>query len=147
MKPFPQTCAEALARIRTLSHEDCIRTLFDLSCILHGQVVDPGEDPQATWDGDRVFEWSGDVLPSIADVIEEMLCEMAEEPPVETRYAVRWEMEIEAVSPEAAARKALEIHRDPESIATCFQVHDQSSSMLNPDGGPWTFIDLMETDE
>lgn len=37
-------------------------------------------------------------------------------------YLVTWEMTIEADTPEEAARKALEIHRDPESIATVFTV-------------------------
>lgn len=37
-------------------------------------------------------------------------------------YRVTWEIEVEAVSPESAARKALEIQRDTESIATVFDV-------------------------
>ena len=41
-------------------------------------------------------------------------------------YKVTWEIDLEADSPEEAARLALEIHRDPESTATCFDVsaHD-----------------------
>jgi len=42
-------------------------------------------------------------------------------------YVVTWEMDIEAETPEAAAAKALEIHRDPESIATMFDVHDMTT--------------------
>jgi hypothetical protein len=38
------------------------------------------------------------------------------------RYFVTWEMDIEADTPEAAALKALRIHRDPESVATVFKV-------------------------
>lgn len=37
-------------------------------------------------------------------------------------YYVVWRMEIEADSHEDAARRALAIHRDPESIATVFDV-------------------------
>ena len=37
-------------------------------------------------------------------------------------YKVTWEIDLEADSPEEAARLALEIHRDPESIATTFDI-------------------------
>lgn len=37
-------------------------------------------------------------------------------------YKVTWEMDIEAESYEEAAQEALEIQRDPESIATVFNV-------------------------
>lgn len=37
-------------------------------------------------------------------------------------YTVRWEIQIEADSPEAAACKALEIQRDVTSTATVFEV-------------------------
>lgn len=37
-------------------------------------------------------------------------------------YRVVWTMDIEAESFEEAAQKALAIHRDPESIATIFNV-------------------------
>jgi hypothetical protein len=37
-------------------------------------------------------------------------------------YLVEWAIEIDADSPEDAARKALAIQRDPESIATTFHV-------------------------
>lgn len=40
------------------------------------------------------------------------------------RYLVTWEMEISADDPTQAARLALEIHRDPESLATVFDVLD-----------------------
>ncbi len=39
-----------------------------------------------------------------------------------TQYLVKWEIDIEADTPEDAARQALEIQRDPESKATCFEV-------------------------
>jgi hypothetical protein len=38
------------------------------------------------------------------------------------QFRVRWEIDIEADSPKEAAQKALEIHRDPGSIATIFEV-------------------------
>lgn len=37
-------------------------------------------------------------------------------------YRVRWEIDLEADTPEEAARQALDIHRDPESMATLFDV-------------------------
>lgn len=37
-------------------------------------------------------------------------------------FRVAWEIDIDADSPEEAARKALEIQRDPNSIATVFAV-------------------------
>lgn len=37
-------------------------------------------------------------------------------------YTVKWEIQVEATSPEAAARQALEIQRDFTSTATVFEV-------------------------
>lgn len=37
-------------------------------------------------------------------------------------YIVSWEIDIQAPSPEEAARKALAIQRDRDSTATCFTV-------------------------
>lgn len=37
-------------------------------------------------------------------------------------YYVQWSIELDAESPEEAARKALEIQRDVNSIATIFNV-------------------------
>lgn len=37
-------------------------------------------------------------------------------------YVVRWEMPVTSSSPEEAARFARQIMRDPESIATYFEV-------------------------
>lgn len=54
-------------------------------------------------------------------------------------YRVEWSMEIDADSAEQAARRALEIHRDPASIATVFDVYDE--------GGDKERIDLLELDE
>lgn len=38
------------------------------------------------------------------------------------KYHVTWEIDIDARNPTQAARKALEIQREPESIATVFKV-------------------------
>ena len=40
------------------------------------------------------------------------------------QYRVRWDIELDAPSPEEAAQKALEIQRDPNSWATCFTVYE-----------------------
>ncbi len=42
-----------------------------------------------------------------------------------TLYTVTWEIQIDAETREAAAKKALEIHRDPNSTATIFNVYDE----------------------
>jgi len=39
-------------------------------------------------------------------------------------YRVTWVIDLEADSPEEAARKALEIQRDPDSTATVFEVQE-----------------------
>jgi hypothetical protein len=41
-------------------------------------------------------------------------------------YHVNWEIELNADSPREAATKALAIQRDPDSIATVFDVTDES---------------------
>ena len=41
-----------------------------------------------------------------------------------TEYIVSWKINLDADSPQEAAQKALEIQRDPESIATVFKVVD-----------------------
>lgn len=40
-------------------------------------------------------------------------------------YCVTWNIDIEAETPRDAAKQALKIQRDPESIATVFKVKDQ----------------------
>ena len=53
-------------------------------------------------------------------------------------FLVRWEINIEADSPREAAENALEIQRDPSSIATVFNVRGlPKDSTL-----PWTEVDL-----
>lgn len=39
-------------------------------------------------------------------------------------YLVTWEIELDADSPRQAAEKALRIHRDVNSTATCFTVQE-----------------------
>ncbi|MDN5896871.1 hypothetical protein BSP109_02182 [Brevibacterium sp. Mu109] len=41
-----------------------------------------------------------------------------------TTYSVAWLIDIDADTPTAAARRALAIHRNPESIAVVFEVTD-----------------------
>lgn len=41
-------------------------------------------------------------------------------------YLVSWEIDIEADTPEEAARLAREIQRDPDSTALFFSVRDQN---------------------
>jgi len=43
-------------------------------------------------------------------------------------YHVMWEIDIEADSHIEAAQEALQIHRDPESIATVFQVTESDTT-------------------
>lgn len=47
-----------------------------------------------------------------------------------TQYQVTWVIDIEADSPTEAARQALEIQQDPESIATVFEVSGGGSTVL-----------------
>lgn len=57
-----------------------------------------------------------------------------------TTYSIKWEIEIDAKTPEEAARKALEIQRDPQSIyAMVFDVSDQR--------GNTTRVDLFEQED
>ena len=49
-------------------------------------------------------------------------------------YLVRWEIEIDAGTLEEAAGLALACLRDPESLATCFEV--------SRDGRNWHVVDL-----
>jgi hypothetical protein len=59
-------------------------------------------------------------------------------------YRVTWEIDIEAPSPEQAAKEALIIQRDNKSIATCFRVQQQ-----NRDGSEYEYpvheIDVYDT--
>ncbi len=53
------------------------------------------------------------------------------------RYRIQWEIDIEAPSAHEAAEQALEIHRDPESTATVFEVTDEQGHKVT--------VDLMKT--
>jgi len=46
---------------------------------------------------------------------------------------VRWEIDVDADSPREAARKALEIQRDPDSIATVFDVIEPNGRVVRVD--------------
>jgi hypothetical protein len=48
-------------------------------------------------------------------------------------YRVVWEIDIDAESFEEAARKALDIQRDPVSIATCFVMTDEKGDRCSVD--------------
>ncbi len=39
-------------------------------------------------------------------------------------FHVTWSIDIDAADPRSAAQQALEIQRDPASIATCFKVEE-----------------------
>lgn len=54
-------------------------------------------------------------------------------------YRVHWEIDLEADNLLGAAKRALEIQRNPDSIATVFDVKD-------PDTGIWKQIDLLYED-
>ncbi len=45
------------------------------------------------------------------------------------KYRVKWELDVEADSPEQAAHKALEVQRDPESMAAVFEVFNGTKSL------------------
>ena len=57
------------------------------------------------------------------------------------KYRVTWEIDLDATSPRAAAREALRIQRDPESIATVFSVRETKSEIPLAD----EIIDLSNT--
>lgn len=55
-------------------------------------------------------------------------------------YYVSWDIVVEANSPREAAEIAQRIQRDPESVATVFQVYEG----INASGGAPEAIDLEE---
>lgn len=55
-------------------------------------------------------------------------------------YYIEWRIELDADNPTEAARRALEIQRNPESIATVFHVSEA-------DNGEEEVIDLTALDE
>lgn len=56
-----------------------------------------------------------------------------------SEYYIEWRIELDADNPTDAARKALAIQRDPESIATVFHIIDED--------GEESVIDLTALDE
>lgn len=56
------------------------------------------------------------------------------------QYTVTWEIDIDANTPEEAAREALKIQRDTGSEATVFEVTDTSSEQTKT-------VDLFYLDE
>lgn len=46
------------------------------------------------------------------------------------RYRISWVIDIEADSPEEAARQALAIQRNSESTATVFEIHDDCGEFI-----------------
>lgn len=52
-------------------------------------------------------------------------------------YLVTWQIELTADSPREAAEEALRIHRNPDSIATVFEVRseDGTSTTIDLDEG------------
>ena len=50
-------------------------------------------------------------------------------------YHVTWTIDLDAESPEDAAREALRIHRDPDSWATHFEVRDAQGHACEVDLG------------
>jgi len=51
-------------------------------------------------------------------------------------YYVEWRIEIAADSPHDAAKRALSIQRDPESLATCFHVTRRTNNWDPPKDSP-----------
>ena len=45
------------------------------------------------------------------------------------KYRVKWELDVEADTPEQAAQKALQVQRDPESMAAVFEVFNDKESL------------------
>ena len=56
-----------------------------------------------------------------------------------TQYVVTWVVDIEATNPREAALKAQQMQRDPESIATVFDIENKKS-------GAKTTVDLLLDD-
>lgn len=49
-------------------------------------------------------------------------------------YSVTWHIDqLDADTPVGAARAALDIHRDPSSVATVFEVHDSNGARYHVD--------------
>lgn len=56
-------------------------------------------------------------------------------------FYVEWRIEVEADSPEEAARRAREIQQNPESTATVFHVIDEHGELSEMEAVDLTAID------
>jgi hypothetical protein len=45
-------------------------------------------------------------------------------------YSIQWNIDLDAASPVKAAKEALKVHRDRESIATIFEVTNKKSGTM-----------------
>jgi hypothetical protein len=59
-------------------------------------------------------------------------------------YLVTWKIHIEAKSPKEAAQKALKIQRNPESIATYFEVYCEKHLRGKTIIGKTVGVDLLD---
>ncbi len=50
-----------------------------------------------------------------------------------TDYYIEWSIDLEAETAREAAQKALEIMRDPSSIATVFRIYDEDGNPVQVD--------------
>lgn len=105
-----------------------------------------------TWDRESNEEYDDGFTRESFERAEEDTPETCAEPEDTHLYRVAWCIDIEAVSPEAAAREALRIQRDPESTATVFEIVERRDD--GEEAGPWwaqtqtaDVIDLTEIDE
>ncbi len=48
-------------------------------------------------------------------------------------YCISWNIDIEAETPREAAEEALKVQRDPESMATVFEVRDKTGNITTID--------------
>ena len=53
-----------------------------------------------------------------------------------SEYTVHWEIDLDAETPYEAAQRALEIQRDPQSIATMFIVEERGGRAVKIDFNP-----------
>jgi hypothetical protein len=83
-------------------------------------TVNKAEDPMNVW-------------PTIQKAIDRSKPCTCERHGTPQTYRVTWVIDIDAVSPEHAARQALDIQRDKESTATVFDVREPSGNNVTID--------------
>ena len=59
-------------------------------------------------------------------------------------YRVKWEIDVEAETPQDAAREALQIQRDTESVATVFEVYRTDWRVGMPSENSYSTVDLQD---